>query len=350
MASMMLDEILETPAAIERLLRDGMGAIREAGAAIRAARPRFAVIVARGTSDHAGTYARYVIETRLGIPAGLAAPSVVTIYGARLEWRDVLLLAISQSGRSPDLVAVADAARQGGALTMTVTNEPGSPLAVASDLVVPCLAGLERSVAATKTYVAELVSTAAVLGEAAGDRVILESLPMLPDAAASAVAAGQAWLEGPASPVQAFADAETALVVGRGFNYATALEIALKLKEAALLFADGYSTADLLHGPIAVAHRDTQTLAFRAGGSAGAAVDEVIDRLIGTDSPTWVVGDPPDIAARPVSTCRVGSGVPEVLSPIPLVLPGQLLAESAARARGLDPDSPPGLAKVTRTV
>ncbi len=346
----MLDEILETPVVLERLLRDGLGTIRDAGAAIRSARPRFAVIVARGTSDHAGTYARYVIETRLGIPAALAAPSVVTIYGAGLAWADVLLLAISQSGRSPDLVAITEAARNGGALTVSVTNDPGAPLADAADLVVPCHAGAEHSVAATKTYAAELAAVAAVLGDAAGDATILDALPMLPDAAADAVSAGQAWLQGAGSPVDPLAAAETALVVGRGFNYATALEIALKLKEAALLFADGYSTADLLHGPIAVAHGDTHTLAFRAQGPAGPAVDEVVERLIEAGSPTWVVGRPPEISQAPVSTCLVGTGVPEVLSPVPLAIPGQLLAEAVARARGLDPDTPPGLAKVTRTV
>jgi glucosamine--fructose-6-phosphate aminotransferase (isomerizing) len=350
MSSQMLDEILETPAVLERLLRDGMADIRSAGAAIRAARPRFAVIVARGTSDHAGTYARYVIETRLGIPAGLAAPSVVTIYGARLDWRDVLLVAISQSGRSPDLVAVAEAARDGGALTLTVTNDPGSPLAAAADLVVACHAGTEHSVAATKTYAAELTAVAAILGDAAGDRSIAGALPGLPEAADDALAAGRAWLEGPGSPVVPLADTAAALVVGRGFNYATALEIALKLKEAALVFADGYSTADLLHGPIAVAQGDMQALAFRSSGPAGPAVDQVVDRLIEAGCPTWVVGEPPHTRARPTSTCDTGTKLPDVLSPVPLVLPGQLLAEAVARARGLDPDAPPGLAKVTRTV
>jgi glucosamine--fructose-6-phosphate aminotransferase (isomerizing) len=352
MTSRMRAEIEETPQVLERLLRDGRPAIREAAAAIRSAAPRFAVVVARGTSDHAGTYARYVVEARLGIPAGMAAPSVITLYRSTLDWRDVLLIAISQSGRSPDLVAVTDAARLGGALTLAVTNHPESPLAAAVDLLVPCHAGEELSVAATKTYVAELTALAAVLGEAAEDRELVEALPRLPEAAAAAVAAGEAWLAGSGSPVGVFSEGSNALVVGRGYNYATALEIALKLKEAAQLFADGYSTADLMHGPIAVARPGTPVLAFRPDGPAGPAVDEVLRRLVDAGSPTWVVGARPVPArlARSIPVCPVAPDLPEVLSPVPLVLPGQLLAEAVAMARGLDPDAPPGLSKVTHTV
>jgi glucosamine--fructose-6-phosphate aminotransferase (isomerizing) len=348
----MRTEIEETPVVLERLLRQGMPAIREAAAAIRSRAPRFAVIVARGTSDHAGTYARYVVETRLGIPAGMAAPSVITLYDAILDWRDVLLIAISQSGRSPDLVAVADAARRGGALTITVTNHPESPLAEAADLVAPCLAGEELSVAATKTYVAELAALAALLGEAGEDRELLDGLSRLPDATATALDAAHDWLDGPASPVGVFAEGANALIVGRGFNYATALEIALKLKETAQLFADGYSTADLLHGPIAVARPGTPVLAFRPDGPAGETIDEVLSRLVDAGSPTWVVGSQPGSGrlARSIPVCPVSADLPEVLSPVLLVLPGQLLAETVAIARGLDPDAPPGLSKVTRTV
>jgi glucosamine--fructose-6-phosphate aminotransferase (isomerizing) len=316
-------------------------------------------VAARGTSDHAGIYARYLIETTLGIPVGLAAASVTTIYRAPLRWDDVLLVAVSQSGAGPDVAAVVEAARTAGAPTLAITNEPGSALAAAAELVLPLHAGEERAVAATKTYVASLAVVAGLVARLAAPLAAgaswANALSDLPDELARSLEVAGAWVRGPgAACVDELAAADEALVVSRGHNFATALEVALKLKETGRIFADGYSTADLLHGPVTVAGPELPTIAFRPDGPAGIAVDEalVVARRAGTLP--WTIGGN-ELAGRPSElTGRsralvIAPDLPESLTPLAYVLPGFLLAEAVARARGRDPDAPAGLSKVTRT-
>ena len=361
--TIMRDEIHEIPSVVARVLRDGASEVERVAGAVRASRPRFVVIAARGTSDHAAIYARYLIETHLGIPAGLAAPSVVTTYRADLEWHDMLVLAVSQSGQSPDIVAVVEAARRGGAMTVAVTNDPASPLASAAEHDLDCRAGTERAVAATKTYVGELAVIAALVARLAPRTGLADALPRLPDALDAAVRSGEAWLTSQPSLVAEFAGGERAFVVSRGFNLATALEIALKLKETALIFADGYSSADLLHGPVALARADVPMLVIRPRGEVGRAIDEGLARARDAGARPWAIrfagedagdagaaaeGSPEAAGSAPERSLVLGS-LPEALTPLVAVVPGQLLAESVARARGYDPDHPVGLTKVTRT-
>lgn len=349
----MLAEIRETPAAIERLLVDGQPALRAAAAAIRAFQPRLAVIVARGTSDHAGTYARYLLELVLGIPVALAAPSLTTVYGASTRWDGALLLAVSQSGAGPDVAAVTAVARRAGALTVALTNEPSSLLAAEAEFVVPLFAGPERAVAATKTYVAELAAVAWLAMAAAERESDLDALRRLPVSLERTIALAETWLASDDSPVEAMTATDRAITVSRGVNLATALEVALKLKETCRIFAEGYSSADLMHGPVFLAGPTIPTIAFDPGGPASSSLAEGIERIAAFGARTWVVAardGTPALHAGTGASLVLGLDVPEALTPIALVLPGQLLAEAVSRGRGLDPDAPSGLTKVTRTV
>lgn len=349
----MAREIGQIPDAVERLVRDGLGPVRAAAAELRRADPAWVRFVARGTSDHAAIYGRYLVETRLGIPAGLAAASVTTVYGSRLRWSGGAVIAISQSGRSPDLRAVVEAARTGGAATIAITNDPSSPLADAAATCIPVLAGPEHAVAATKTYVACLVAVAALVALTADDRATLAALPTLPDALATALRLAGPWVSG-SGIVESFAASDRALVTSRGYDLATALEIAIKLQETAGLFADGHSTADLEHGPVALAAPSVPVLAVRPDGAMGASIDGALERVRATGARPWIVGGQeapasPDAAEAATHSLRLPLPVPDVLSPAVLVLPGQVLAEAVSRARGRDPDMPDGLTKVTLT-
>jgi glutamine---fructose-6-phosphate transaminase (isomerizing) len=344
----MAREIAEIPGVVERALDEGAADLDRVARAIAERAPRFVLVAARGTSDNAGVYARYLVETTLGIPVGLAAASVTTIYRAPLAWDDVLLVAISQSGAGPDVAAVVAAAREAGAPTVAITNEPDSPLAGAAELVLHLRAGEERAVAATKTYVASLAVVAGLVARLAEGAPWAAALERLPGTLATTLETAGAWLrDAGGACVRELARADEALVVSRGHNFATALEVALKLKETGRIFADGYSTADLLHGPVAVAGPELPTLAFRPDGPPGAAVDEALAIARGRGAVPWTVGGR-EIASRDRALV-VAPDMPEPLTPLAYVLPGYLLAESVARARGRDPDAPPGLTKVTRT-
>ena len=327
--------------------RSNQATVDALAARISAHPPTAIVIAGRGTSDHAALYARYLLELTIGVPASLAAPSLVTLYGARPDWRHVLVLAISQSGGSPDLLAVIDAARQGGAVTCGIVNDVGSELAGLVDVLLPIGAGPERSVAATKSYVLAL-DTIARLAAATAATSWARALSQVPETARHVLDASSAWMIGEGAPlVDALAKADRALVVSRGMNLATALEVALKLKETAQIFADGYSAADLMHGPVSLGGPDVPAIVFRPDGPTVPSIDASLSALGLAGSPAWTIGTP---------SLRTGSAalalpcdLPEPLTPIALVLPGYLLAEQVARRRGLDPDRPRGLAKVTKT-
>ncbi len=346
----MADEIRQTPQLVREQLEASGAALEAVAQAVRAAHPRWVSIVARGTSDHAAIYARYLIETQLGWPVGLASPSVTTVYHAPTDWSNGLVLAISQSGRSPDLVAVVEAARRGGALTVAVTNVPDSPLEQSAALSVRCAAGEERAVAATKSYVAELAAVAGIVAALAPESEVAAALPRVPDVLDAALAAAEAWLATDGGQlVEAIAGAGRALVVSRGYNLATALETALKLKETGRIFAEGYSAADLEHGPIALASAGFPTLVFRPDGPMGASIDPAADRSRSLGARTWTIGGP-ETAGRPDAlTIEALAGLPECLTPLALILPGQLLAEAVAVRLSLSPDATAGLHKVTLT-
>jgi glucosamine--fructose-6-phosphate aminotransferase (isomerizing) len=352
----MLREIRDTPSAVATLLSDGVSEIQVAADAIRAADPSWVSLVARGTSDHAAIHLRYLIEVELGIPAGMAAPSTVTIYGADLRWRGGLVIAVSQSGRSPDLVAVVEAARAGGALTVAIVNDAASPLAAAADHVIDCRAGEELSVAATKSYVAQLAAGAALVALLAPAPALRQAITRMPGLLGDSLSVAQDAIHDDAPIVAEFAASERSIVIGRGFEYPTALETALKLKETSRLFAEGYSSADFSHGPVVLTGPEVPILAIRPDGRMGPLVDEGIAAALATGSVPWVIGgsavasgastaiQPDRLIALPLP-----ADLPEALASLATILPGQLLAEAVARRRGYDPDAPPGLRKVTLT-
>ena len=346
--SLMRREIEQVPEAVERVLAAAPHELRAIADAVDRSRPRWMMIAARGTSDHAAVYAQYVIETHLGLPTGLAKPSVTTVYGARLAWGDGLLLAISQSGQSPDIVGVVQAARQAGALTVAITNQHPSPLAEAAEWRAPCHAGQELAVPATKTYVAELAVVASLVAAIRPDPELADGLAILPDVLRTTLALTDAWLEGSGGEaIRALAGADRALLVSRGYNLATALELALKLKETCGLFAEAYSTADFAHGPMVLAQAAVPIIGIRPDGAMGALVDDTLGAVARRGRLATVIGG--QEAASIAGALSLPSPLPEALTPLQFVVPGQLLVEATAQAPGISPDAPIGLGKVTRT-
>jgi glucosamine--fructose-6-phosphate aminotransferase (isomerizing) len=345
------DEILEQPAVAERFLATQAGPVAAIADALRTRGFRHVVIAARGTSDHAAIYAQYVLGVRHGLAVGLGTPSVVSLYGAAPDVRDALVIGISQSGQSPDIVAVVAAGRAQGAPTIAITNDPASPLAHAAEWTIPLGAGPERAIAATKTYTTELLAVAllstaltADAGTKAGEDHA--ALAAIPGALATAL-----QTEGEIRRIAADqAGNSRALVVARGFEYATAREWALKLKELAHIFADPYSAADVRHGPLALVEPSVPVLAVARTGPAAADVVALLDRLREElEARSMVVSDDPvtlELATWPV---RLPASTPEWLGPIVSIVPGQLHAMHLTMARGLDPEQPRHLSKVTRT-
>lgn len=342
----MRQEIEEIPAVVERILASPD--VRRIAAAITDARPRWIAIAARGTSDHAAVYAEYLLETHLGIPTGLAKPSVTTIYGASVDWSGGLVLAISQSGSSPDVVSVVTAAREAGALTVAITNDRSSALAGAANHALDCLAGPELAVPATKTYVAELAMLAVLVDAIRPGTDLGAGLPRAPAALVEAIERTDAWLAADgAATVGDLAGADRALLVSRGYNLPTALELALKLKETCGLFAEAYSTADFAHGPLVLARSGIPVLAIRPDGEMGRLVDETVGAVRGRGGRVTLVGGA-EAASRP-GALALAHPLPEALTPLLFVVPGQLIVEATARAIGISPDAPEGLGKVTLT-
>ena len=329
--SLMAAEIAEQPDVLRRVL-SYRAEIADAAERIRRRACRFVLFAARGTSDHAALYAKYLTEVRLGLPAGLASPSTMTVYGARPDLADVLFAAVSQSGTSPDLVDSVAAARSCGALTVAVTNAADSPLAAAAEIHVDVRAGRERAVAATKTYTAELFALYLLLmgpSSAGGEDAV-------PDAA-------EATLQDPgAAAAERYRFASRLVTTARGYSYATAREAALKLMETSYLSAQAFSAADLLHGPLAMIDPGVPVIAVVTPGRGGDAMAAPLERLRAAGADVLQVG-PAD--GLPVASV----GVAEELLPVLEILPLQRLAMRLALARGSDPDRPRGLAKETAT-
>jgi glucosamine--fructose-6-phosphate aminotransferase (isomerizing) len=343
----MAADIAEQPDVLARLLDERATPIEAIAAEITQHRPRHVIFTARGTSDHAALYGAYLTEIRLGVPAGLASPSAITVYGARPDLRDCLVIGVSQSGGSPDLREVVRVAREQGALTLAVTNAPDSPLAQAAQLHIDVAAGRERAVAATKTYTAELLALLLLVEAVRGggtvpaeERGALARLPELARRTLDDPAAGAAAAR--------YRFANRIVLTGRGYAYPTAREAALKLMETSYLPALAFSGADLLHGPLAMADPDVPVVAVVGAGPGGAAMRDVLARVGERRADLLVVG-PSDVDVP--GTKRVPTpAVDERYGALLDILPLQRLALALALARGEDPDAPRGLKKVTATL
>jgi glucosamine 6-phosphate synthetase-like amidotransferase/phosphosugar isomerase protein len=353
--SRMRAEIAEQPEALRRTLdavATQVGSLEALGRETRQV-----LFIARGSSDNAAVYGQYLCSVRAGRLASLAAPSVATVYRADLDLRGVLAVAVSQSGATEEIVTSLQWARRCGARTVAVTNVAGSPLTAAADVALITQAGRELAVPATKTYTTQLAALAVLAlslgrGPAAGPTAApggpeagLEELWRVPDAV-------EAMLESaPAAEALAgrLTGADTLVVSGRGFAYSTALELSLKLKETCYVTAVGLSYADLVHGPIAILDPGTPALLVAAvDGPMLPEMTGLARRIAATGADVYGIGGDRELAAACRSTLP-GPALPEHLAPFALVVPGQLLVEALARAKGLDPDAPRGLAKVTQT-
>jgi glucosamine--fructose-6-phosphate aminotransferase (isomerizing) len=293
-------------------------------------------LVARGSSHHAAVYAKYLAEVRLGLPTTFFAPSTTTLYDATLDLRDALVVAVSQSGASPDLIEPITRARTSGAITVAITNAPRSALAAAAELHIDLEAGEERAVAATKSYVAELLALFLLI-EAIGGRA--------GDEAHAIERAAREQLDLDMSSIATrYRFAEQIVVTARGYALTTALESALKLMETSYLVAHAFSGADLLHGPVAMIERGFPTIAIVPPGRAAPAMRSVLESLTERGADRLVVG-----AELPCNVHVPLVDVAEVVAPIVAILPLQQLALHLAHARGIDPDTPRGLSKETRT-
>jgi glucosamine--fructose-6-phosphate aminotransferase (isomerizing) len=340
----LIDEIREQPGVVAGLLDRGREPIARVAAMLRERRVEGLHIAARGTSDHAAIYAQYVLGARHGLPVALAAPSLVTLYGAAPRFGHAAVVGISQSGASPDVVGVVRAAHEQGAPTIAITNDLHSPLAQVADLVVDLCAGTEHAVAATKTYTAELVAIAMLSAALADDTAAEEELARLPDALEGALSAD-------AAAQQAACDRRAmsrCVVLGRGFEYPTAREWALKLKELARVMADPYSAADFQHGPLALIEPGFPVFAIATSGHVAAGMSELLARLR-TELGANLVAISDDPALPADALLPVPAGIAEWLQPIVSIVPAQLFAAHLARARGEDPDAPQHIRKVTLT-
>lgn len=338
-------EIREQPEVLGRLLREGREQAEAIADGIRERAPRYVVIAARGSSDNAARYAQYLLGAHNRLPVCLATPSLFTAYGAGPSLAGALVIGVSQSGRSPDIVSVLEAGRRDGSLTVAITNEPGSPLAGAAEHVLPLLAGSERAIAATKTYTTSLAALAMLSAALEGRASRWAELEAVPALVRAAIEANAALPE----KVARYRYAEHFVVVGRGFNYSTAFEVALKMKETSYLVAEPYSPADLLHGPVAMIDRGFPVLVVAASGRVLADLSALVDKLDERHADLVAISDDPAVLARAGIALPLPTGVPEWLSPLVAVAAGQLFAVGLARCRGLDPDQPRGLSKVTET-
>jgi glutamine---fructose-6-phosphate transaminase (isomerizing) len=342
----MLREAAEAPEAVARQLARNQDLCREIGQRLRARPPRFVATCARGSSDNAATFAKYLIEIRLGAVVASLGPSIRSIYRSRPRLADALFLAVSQSGQSPDLLSLAEAAREDGALTIAIVNEPASPLAERCEMVLPLHAGPERSVAATKSWIASLSAMLQLVAAWSADAALADVVRRLPDDLARAAATG--WGVGEAL----LAGADDLYVIGRGPGFAAAQEAALKLKEIAGVHAESYSAAELMHGPLTLAGPRFPALVFSQSDPALDGVVELLRRLAALRVPLAVAGPAAQaVAGLPgLLDLPLAEDLHPFAAPVATVQSFYPLVERVARARGRDPEKPPHLSKVTETL
>jgi glucosamine--fructose-6-phosphate aminotransferase (isomerizing) len=350
----MLDEIRQQPAALDRTLRGELRKFEKLKKSFEEMRPRLIVLAARGTSDNAAQFGRYLLEITTGIPVSLCAPSVFTLYQANMDLRDSLVVTISQSGESTDTNVVLERAREAGARTVGITNEAESTMAKLAEMVALVRAGREKSVAATKTYTGQMMALY-LLAWSLGARISLDELRRIPDWAERALTLHSEISE---SAVR-YRFMDHAVVIGRGLNYSNAFEFALKMMETCYVVAERFSSADLAHGPIAMVEQGFPAFLFTPGGVTWPGVKTMVERLQSLRAEMLLITDASNTEARamhsrtvvlPVKLSRKGVSPEEIYTPIPYIIPAQMFAACLAEEKGLDPDRPRTLTKVTQTL
>ena len=329
-------ETEETAEAVARLLDREGRAIEDLGQRLRSMPPAAIVTSARGSSDHAATFLKYAVETSLGLPVASVGPSVASIYGSQLRLPGGAVFSISQSGRSPDIVALQANAQRGGALAVALVNQADSPLATSADIVIPLHAGEEKSVAATKSFVTSIVAAAAITAVWSGDEALGRSVRALPETIVRS-------LSDPWEPaLDTLISARSLFTVGRGPAFSVALEAALKCKETAGLHAEAFSAAEVAHGPMQIVGPEVPVLAFVPQDAAAPSTLEALQTLRGFGGAVFAVGDGLDLPSP-----TTGHGLTDA---IPMVVAFYGMAEALARRRGFDPDRPEKLRTVTETL
>jgi len=342
MTGRMYEEIRQQPDVLDEILHEGWGSVDAAARNLRKPGFRFVMIAARGTSDNAALYAKYLFEIRLGMPTALASPSAFTLYGCTMDLENVLVIGISQSGESKDVLEVVRKARELGATTLSLTNEETSSLARIANSHLWLRAGSERSVAATKTYTAELLTLYLLVAALDGAEQPEPATAWLPDQVRRILETG--W-EG----VSRYRYAEYMTIISRGYNLATAKEAALKLMETTYVVAEAFSAADFKHGPIAMIGRDFPVIAIASSGKAQPSMSSLVENLGDRGAELVVISDDRTMLDKASAKFAMPDSLPEELSPVLYAIPIQLLAENLARLKGFDPDAPRGLSKVTET-
>jgi len=338
----MAAEIAESGEVVRRQLAANMAATAKLAASLKARKPSFAVTIARGSSDHAALFLKHLIELKAALACASLAPSLASLYHAPLRLADAVAIAISQSGRSPDIVAMQRSAGDQGAVTIALVNDESSPLALGADALLPLHAGAERSVAATKSMIASLVAAASLVGHWSEDSALLAALAELPSILDFSSAAPL-----PAAAVKTLGGASSLFVVGRGATHAAAAEAALKLKETSGIHAEAFSSAEVLHGPAGVIEPGFPVLAFAPDDAARDEFFDALDRLASFGAAALVVDHVAHPRFQTIVTLRAGH---PLLTPIVALHAFYRVAEATARRRGRDPDQPPHLKKVTETL
>jgi glucosamine--fructose-6-phosphate aminotransferase (isomerizing) len=341
--SLMLAEIAEQPAALERTIASERAKIAKLGSLLKTRDIKLIVLVARGSSDNAALFGRYLLEITTGIPVSLSAPSVHTVYDARLKLDRALVVGVSQSGEGEDINRVLENAKQGGAYTVGITNEPNSSMTRLVDEILLTQGGTERSVAATKTFTGQMLLFYMLAAELADKAPAYDAIP---EFVAGALEQRPAIQE----LVQRYVFMENCVVVGRGLAYANAYEMALKLMETCYVVAERFSSADFLHGPLAMVERHFPVILFAPPGVMLPGVKNLIERLRELHADTLAITSDPEAAKLCTRAIVMSREIDEFLAPIPYIVPGQLFAALLAEAKGLNPDAPRSLSKVTRTL
>ncbi|MDB5659089.1 MAG: glutamine--fructose-6-phosphate transaminase [Cypionkella sp.] len=338
--SFMAGEVAEIPQAAARFLSDSKAAVQEAAAALRARDPGLIVTVARGSSDHAATYLKYCIELAAGVPVASVGPSIASIYGATLRLKDAACIGISQSGRSPDIVEMMRSAGASGALTIAITNFADAPMGAVSDHCLPLQAGIEQSVAATKTFVSSALAGLSLLAEWRRDAALQAAVAGLPEAFEQALSLD--W-----SPLaNRLSRAQSLYVLGRGPAFAIANEAALKFKEVCGLHAEAYSAAEVLHGPAAIVQANFPVFALGVEDAALPQLIATAGRLSDQGADVFLTG----ASVKDCTTLPSVEGLHSLVAPLTLIVGFYGFIEALARRRGFDPDTPPHLRKVTETI
>ena len=343
--SLMLQEIAQQPMALAKTIREERGKVERLGQFLKRRHVDLIVIVARGSSDNAALFGRYLLEITTGIPVSLSAPSVYTLYGARLKLQNALVIGVSQSGEGEDINHVLERARVCGAYTVGITNEAASSMVHRVDETLLMHGGRERSVAATKTYTGQMMLFYMLAAALADDGLAL-GYDAVPEYVARALEQQAAISE----LVERYVFMENCVVVGRGLIYGNSYELALKLMETCYVVAERFSSADFLHGPLAVVERHFPIFLFAPPGITLGGVKVLMERLRELRAETLTITGDEEAASLCTRAIRMPPEIDEFLAPIPYIIPGQLFAALLADAKGLNPDAPRSLSKVTRTL